>query len=38
MQLEWQEYLDSAVGRKLMALRKECREVWDIMFEIWSER
>jgi hypothetical protein len=32
VQFEWQEYLDAAASRKPMALRKECREVWDVMF------
>jgi hypothetical protein len=32
MQFEWQEYLDTAAGRKPMALRKERRGVWDDMF------
>jgi hypothetical protein len=32
MQFEWQEYLDAAADRKPMALRKECRGVWDVMF------
>jgi hypothetical protein len=31
MQFEWQEYLDSAVGRKPMALRKDFRGAWDVM-------
>jgi hypothetical protein len=30
-QFEWQEYLDAAAGRKPMALRKECRGVWDVI-------
>jgi hypothetical protein len=34
MQFEWQEYLDAAVGRNPMALRKECRAVWDVMFNM----
>ena len=32
MQFEWQEYLDAAAGRKPMALRKERRGGWDVMF------
>jgi hypothetical protein len=32
MQFEWQEYLDAAAGRNPMALRKECRGAWDVMF------
>jgi hypothetical protein len=32
MQFEWQEYLDAAAGRKPMALRKERRTAWDVMF------